>query len=832
MLNVWMEDEQPDFRSGDVLWSEKPASEWAEGYPIGNGRLGAMVSGAPELERIGLNHDLLWRNYWKYQERGAASLLPEVRRLCKDGRWDEACELLLRKTPLTGEGLYVNPYVPVGDLGLRMLHREGAIEDYRRHLDMARGIAETTYRINGITFRRSYFCSWSEGVIVIRLTSDRAGSLSGEVSLSRLPDPECVVTGESQLGEVRMSGEFEEGKRFAAAVRIAQRGGRLTGGRRTYAPPGEQEPARNVKGIEFVFRDENDPDNPFGAAGASTCFDSADEVLLLVAIATDDGTQEDPLQLCLSRLDRVSPDYGQIRQAHIEDHGKYYGRAKLKLAPLGEPVASDALLRQACESDRVPPQLFELLFNLGRYAAIASGRSQPSGEPPKVPINLQGIWNQDRRPAWDCDLHLDMNLQMSYWPLHAVDLGEWFAPLMDWATRHVPQGERVARDLYDCRGVVFNVSVDANHQGVSDNMSYSWTGSAAWVAQLLWEHWEYERDERFLRESLYPFLKQIVLFYEDFLQEDDQGRLVPCPSGSPEMAIKGRSNWSMLSSPSTIDLELIRDMLSCALEASSILGTNAEKREVWRQMLDKVPLPRQKDGMLMEWLEEHEAADPGHRHRSHLIGLCPGNRISLEDTPADFHAARAALAERQRHGSGSSVAFSGIWDAQLLARMYDGEEAYKLLCDTVRNHVMDNLLMSLCDWRPRGNSLSWFGGRKLFQIESSLGIIASLAELLFQDRRGLLRLLPALPEAWRDGEISGFRGRGGLELDLKWRDGRFSEATIRTRLDRDCQVKLFRATGPFRVEKDGEVLSGVQSDEGVLSFRALGGFSYTIKPQR
>ncbi|MDG0809821.1 glycoside hydrolase family 95 protein [Cohnella rhizosphaerae] len=221
-----------------LLWSNHPAKEWAECYPIGNGRLGAMIPGSPEMERIGLNHDLLWREYWTYKSRDAAENLAEIRALCAKGKWDEASELMLQRVHLTGEGLYVNSYVPACDLGIRMFHRgDGEIESYRRSLDMEKGIAEIVYQAGGIEYRRTYFCDWKTGVVVVRLSSDRAGSLCGEVSLSRLLDPECVVTGQSKLGEVRLTGKFEEGKRFAAAVRVLQRGGRLTNGNREYRQP-------------------------------------------------------------------------------------------------------------------------------------------------------------------------------------------------------------------------------------------------------------------------------------------------------------------------------------------------------------------------------------------------------------------------------------------------------------------------------------------------------------------------------------------------------------------------------------------------------------------
>ncbi|MDG0809822.1 hypothetical protein OMP40_11100 [Cohnella rhizosphaerae] len=235
------------------------------------------------------------------------------------------------------------------------------------------------------------------------------------------------------------------------------------------------------------------------------------------------------MRCSLGLLDRVPSDFPSLLQAHIRDHRQYYGRVGLQLTAPNDSLPTDERMREAREADTIAPSMFEQLFHVGRYLAVASGRPQPTGSAPKSPINLQGIWNQDRRPAWDCDLHLDLNLQMCYWPLHAVNLGEWFEPLMDWAIRLMPQGERAAKDLYGCEGIVYNASADYKNIGNCDNMSYCWTGSAAWVAQVLWEHWEYERNETFLRDRLYPFLCKIVRFYEDFLTPDDQGETRSVP---------------------------------------------------------------------------------------------------------------------------------------------------------------------------------------------------------------------------------------------------------------------------------------------------------------
>jgi alpha-L-fucosidase 2 len=802
--------------AGNVIWSCKPAGEWAEGYPIANGRIGAMVLGRIMNDRIGLNHDLLWRRFWSFQEHHTASDLPEIRRLCAEGKWDDAHDIILRKIPFTGNALYLNPFVPAADLGIYPSHGSAGIKGYKRQLDLDAGITEIEYTVNEIKYKREYFCSFPEGILVIRLSCERAGVLGGEVTLSRLLDPDCVVTGSSRPGEIILKGEFEEGVSFAAAVRIIQHGGRLSAGKTSYIPPAGEMPPKDLCGLQFIFRSKEEPPGPFGL---SSCYDSADEVLILLSISTDDGTAEDPVGDCLRKLYAAGTDFQKLKKEHISDHRKIYRRTNLKLCDASDDIPTDVLLQDGYGNETIHPLLYEKLFNMGRYLAITSGRPQPEGQVQKSPINLQGIWNQDRRPAWDCDYHLDLNLEMCYWPLELVNLGELVPPLMDWAERLSDQGRRAAADLYGCRGVLLGAVNDKENIGNIDNIVFCWTGASAWIAQILWMHWEYSGDEIFLRNRLYPFLKSVAEFYEDFLITDEKGRLVPCPSGSPEMNIKGRKLWSLLSSPSTIDLELIREVFTDLLDASEILGIDISKRKTWTEILEKVPLPFiNKDGMLCEWLEEHEPGDPGHRHRSNLIGLCPGDRITLEDAPEYFHGAKKALEERHNYGRERTQSLSLSWDAQIFARLYEAEEAIKQLNIMVQTNVTDNLLITCNDWKGSGKGLSWFAGTKVYQIEASICTVASISEMIFQDRRGLLRFLPALPKQWNEGYVTGLRARGGFEVDIEWRDNRLHTARITSLRANRCRLKVFGTVKRPRITCSGSEIDFVYTGERIIEF--------------
>ncbi|HTN08228.1 glycosyl hydrolase family 95 catalytic domain-containing protein [Agriterribacter sp.] len=814
-----------DVHNGNVIWSSSPAKEWSEGYPVGNGRLGGMVLGSPQNERIALNHDLLWRQFWTYQPRNTAEDIKQIRAYNLSGQWDKGDELALRKIPFTGNAIYINPYVPAGDLYINMKPNASSYENYSRVLDMERGIVEINYQTNNISYKRETYASWKYGVLVTHLTTDRAGTLSGAVSLSRLLDPECTVTGYATPEWVVMKGAFEEGRAFAVVAKIVQRGGRLTTGKKELRHAPEDMPKKDY-GLRYVFS----ANEMFGKGdGASACFDSSDEVMILLAIAIDDEGQkgEDLIGKCMERIAKAEKNGKTIKADHVDDFKKIYNRVSLQLSENNNTLPTDLLVRKSASENKLPAQLLEQMFNMSRYLAISSGRPQPQGQLAKAPINLQGIWNQDRRPAWDCDYHLDLNLEMSYWPLSMLNLGDLMVPLMDWAERLKAGGRVVARDMYGSNGIAFGVVADYKNIGNVDNFAFFWTGGAAWIAQVLWQHWKYTNDETFLKNRLYPFLVEIGAFYEDFLVKDHHGQLVPALSASPEMAIAGRERMSFSSSASTMDLELIIDIFNNLIEAGTILKENPAKIKGWRNILTKVPLPRiNADGSLSEWLEEHPMLDSGHRHRSPLIGLVPGERISYEHTRAYADAAYKTLLQRNEHGRKSTQSFTFVWDAQMLARLNKGQEAYDELKRMIPVHVLENLLITCNDWSGARGGLAWFKDVKLFQIEANIAAGAAIIEMFFQDRQGVLKFIPALPAELPDGKVAGLRARGGFEVGLEWKEGKMMSATIESRDGKECR---FRDDGFEKLKilnNNMEVM--FQRENGVIVFKTGKGKKYAL----
>ncbi|MEK7720300.1 MAG: glycoside hydrolase family 95 protein, partial [Bacteroidota bacterium] len=572
--------DSPELNSGDIIWSTKPAKEWAEGYPVGNGRLGGMVLGGVQHERISVNHDLLWRQFWSYQEHKTASDIKKIRELNLKGEWDKADDLMLQKIPASGNAIYVNPYVPAGDLYLNLRHANKPITDYRRILHMDKGIVEVKYRVDNVQFTREIFSFWKQGVMATHLTADRAGMLTGEVSLSRLLDPECEVTGYATQDKVVLKGKFEEGREFAIAVKVIQRGGRLTIGRKELVQNKANMPKKDF-GLKYVLS----TNEMFGKEdGASTFFDTADEVLILLAITVDDEFEKgaDLVKKTIEKLDRVTESYEILKEEHVQDFQKIYNRVSLSLGSDKPFISTDSLLKESVDENTASPALLEKMFNMSRYLAISSGRSQPAGQPKKAPINLQGIWNQDRRPAWDCDYHIDLNVEMCYWPLDMLNLGDLMMPLMNWVETLSEGGRIAAKDLYGARGIAFGIVADNKNVGNFDNICFPWTGGAAWLAQILWQHWEYSNDRSYLQNHLFPYLVEVGNFYEDFLVEDSNGSLVPSLSASPEMPVAGRKRQSFSSSASSMDLELIHDLFGHLIKAGNLLKTDPTKIKKWQ----------------------------------------------------------------------------------------------------------------------------------------------------------------------------------------------------------------------------------------------------------
>ncbi len=769
------------------------------GLPIGNGKLAGMVLGTVPRERIALNHELLWRGEHRGRDvEECRQHLAEIRRLFFEGKRLEAGGLANEKLGggggSTGRPNRVDPYQPLGDLWIEL--PPGKVSNYRRELDLERAVVTVEYQANLTRQRREILAHAVHPVIAVHLTAPEGGAfVSGKVELTRIEDAECTLQRWATRESFGLAGEFPEGVKFALEAQVCD--------------PGYLLPMETGAGAHLV----NFPEAL---------------LLLTAAVSVDD---KDPVQICRDQLAAAPREWEALLASHVEEHGRRFGRVELRVTP-GEPHPLPPLLAgeggeggpespphaEGCAGETPTDEriaalrtgaddedLLALYFDYGRYLLIASSWGA------KYPANLQGKWNEELRPPWECDLHQDVNLQMNYWPAEVCNLPETLEPLWAHLERCVPHAREAARKLYDCDGIWFPIQTDPWGRCTPESRGWDvWIGAAPWLAQHLWWRWEWGGDEGFLRERVYPFLKEVAAFYQSYLVRDPQGRLVPVPSQSPENRFVGGTEPVSLGVGATMDLELIWDALTHARAASEILGVDEELREEWRGILWEIPpLQIGKWGQLQEWLEDYEEVEPGHRHISHLFGLFPGEQITAEAMPEIFRAARVSLERRLAH-EGGHTGWSRSWTVCCFARLGDGDAAHEHLQHLVADFATDSLL----DLHPP----------HIFQIDGNFGGTAGVAEMLLQSHGGVIRLLPALPSAWPEGKVSGLVARGGFEVDIEWAEEKLKQAVIRARRGGECRVAV---KGEVKVRRGGEVVKA-RREGGVVVWEAEGGGEYLL----
>ncbi len=796
-----------------LIRSTMPARFWHEGHPFGNGRTGGVFLGDGYTDRIALNIESLWRNSLSYQERHTGGDFKKIRDICLRGDLSAAHKKALETIPYTSETVYANPYVPLGDLYLYSDNDNYILHDYSRTLDLSTAVAASQYTIKGATFKTEAVSLYRSDVILVRLSSDKPAALCGGMALSRISDPECALKCVSDKDTCIMEGEFEEGVRFAVCCKIIHRGGRLTGYGNEFSE--ERNTLNCSTGTNYRFSKRNDFKTD---RGAHCRFDSIDEILLVITAASDDGsTNNSPSDVAMKKLSSFCDgrdlfgDCDSLLSENAEIHRKYYNSVSLDLGEHTN-LPDNLLLYDAHTNNSTSAAISEKLFNMGRYLAICSGYPQNGA----APINLQGIWNQDTKPAWESDLHLDLNVEMCYWSLASVGLSNFYLPLINWAIGLKPQARTVAKDLYGCNGICFGVANDLCHIGNYDDLGYPYTGAATWLAQTMYQYYEYTGDKKVLREQLYPFMKEIAVFYEDFLYETADRQLIPVPSASMEAGVKGQEPWGIFSSPSSMELTLIHWLLKTVSDTAKQLGIDIEKAEVWADMERRVPqIYADSDGVLKEWLGDEEMDDPGHRHRSSLIGLCPGDSINFTDTPDLMPAARKLLETRRKFAHIPKIAWEKAWDMQLFARLHDGKSVQNALNELVQNFMLPNFMLNTTNTRTDNHP--WFNGEPLLQLDASLGLISAITDCIIQDRDRIY-LLPALPENWENGSLEGFCLKGGVTADVFWKKGKLTSAKFTVSRPRELRISL--ADG-FSVLQNGSLF--ITSHNGIVTISAQKG---------
>ncbi|TVX95195.1 glycoside hydrolase family 95 protein [Cohnella terricola] len=755
-----------------------PAAEWNEALPIGNGRLGAMIYGGTAEEKLALNEDSLW--YGGPRDRNnpdALAHLETIRRLLLEGDAEEAQRLSL--LALSGVPETQRHYVPLGDLSLTFLHSRET-SDYERELDIMTGIAAVRYRADGILFKRELFASFPDEAIVIRLTADRPGAISFLTRLTRGPGNRYydeIVKADAGTIVMRGNGGGAGGVDFRTVLRATAVGG-----------------SSSIIGEHLLI-------------------DRADSVTLVLTAATS-FRFADPEAQALSAADQVSQTaYDTLRERHADDVRSLMGRVSIRLGSADEnadTLPTNERLARVSEGAE-DTGLTALYYQFGRYLLVASSR------PGSLPANLQGIWNDRILPPWDSKYTININTQMNYWASENGNLAECHEPLFDLLERMREPGRCTARTMYGIEeGFVAHHNTDLWADTAPQDLympATYWPMGAAWLSLHLWEHYAYGLDRAFL-ERAYPTLREAAVFFEHFLTDLPDGRVVTVPSVSPEntyLLPDGRPG--ILCAGPAMDSQILRELFTACIKAADILGVDDDFAMRLKTLRARLPQPEiGKHGQLMEWLEDYEEAEPGHRHISHLFALHPGTGWSPEATPVWTQAARVTLERRLANGGGHT-GWSRAWIINLWARLEDGEKAH----DNVQALLAHSTLPNLLDNHPP------------FQIDGNFGGAAGISEMLLQSHTGELSLLPALPIAWSEGDVEGLRARGGWTVGITWSGGALREARIRALRDGACVVRMRGDAFVEVVAEDGSAVEASSDGAGRIWWQTCAGTTYALR---
>lgn len=777
---LWEGKNKPQ-SAGDT--AQNPDVTWeSQSLPIGNGSLGANIMGSIEAERITFNEKTLWRGgpntakgadyYWNVNKQ-SAHILDDIRKAFTEGNQQKAEQLTRQhfNSEVAYESYGESPFrfgnfTTMGEFYIETGLNVIGMTDYKRILSLDSALAVVQFKKDQVAYQRSYFISYPANTMVIRFTADTPAKQNLVFSYAPNPVSEGRMQADGKQGLVYSGALDNNGMRYVIRIQADCKGGSLTNSDGKLSVKGADEVVFYVT-ADTDYQPNFDPDfsNP----------------LTYVGVNPDSTTKQ-------WMTNALSMGYDKLFEQHYADYAALFNRVSLKLNPsvsFSEIATPQRLQRY--RKGQPDYHLEELYFQFGRYLLIASSR------PGNMPANLQGIWHNNVDGPWRVDYHNNINVQMNYWPACSTNLSECMLPLVDFIRTLVKPGEKTAQAYFGARG--WTASISGNIFGfttplASQDMSWNFNPMAGpWLATHIWEYYDYTRDIRFLKEVGYDLIKSSADFAVDYLWHKPDGTYTAAPSTSPE--------HGPIDQGATFVHAVVREILLDAIEASKVLGVDKKERKQWQHVLDKLaPYQIGRYGQLMEWSTDIDDPKDEHRHVNHLFGLHPGHTVSPITTPELAKASRVVLEHRGDGATGWSMG----WKLNQWARLQDGNHAYTLFGNLLKNGTLDNLW----DTHPP------------FQIDGNFGGTAGITEMLLQSHMGFIQLLPALPDAWKDGSVRGICAKGNFEVDLTWKDGLLTEAVIRSGSGEDCIVKYAGATLKFKTVKGRTYRIGYDKEKNAL----------------